>query len=164
MAARQTARTILLSSDQNDPARALVDEARDVSVQELGQDYQIVVEADGLTSLPILAAGVKAAFICRDLYAFLRLKQKPIGGDLVFAPSLAAKLDLQRQSRRTLVATRSLAEGHVLEDEDIGDVQGGSGLGVEMRDAVIGRFLHYDIAQGGDIDFGMISEDPVGET
>lgn len=154
-------RRILLTADAPDLTVETVDEATAEPLTEVAARYHVVVPADHMAEPPLLADGVRAAFLCTDLDAFDRLRRLALPGDLLFKPSPVARLDLLRRGRRTLVAVRPVAVGTVLGEADLGEVAGGTGIGAEHRIAMIGRRTMYALAEGMAVDFGMISEDPV---
>lgn len=155
-------RRILLTADAPDLTVETVDEATQVPLTEVAARYHVVIPADHMTEPPLLADSVRAAFLCTDLDAFDRLRRLPLPGDLLFKPSPVARLDLLRRGRRTLVAARGIPAGTVLAEGDLAEVLGGTGIGAEHAASMIGRRTMYGLAEGTAIDFGMISEDPVG--
>lgn len=154
-------RRILLTADAPGLTVETVDEATAEPLDALAARYHVVIPADHLGVPPMLAAGVRAAFLCTDLDAFDRLRRLSLPGDLLFKPSPVARLDLLRRGRRTLVAARAVAAGTTLAAADLAEVLGGIGVGAEHAAAMLGRRALYALAEGTAIDFGMISEDPV---
>lgn len=154
-------RRILLTADAPDLTVETVDEATAAPLSEVAARYHVVIPADHLSEPPMLADGVRAAFLCTDLDAFDRLRRLALTGDLLFKPSPVARLDLLRRARRTLVAARAVAAGVELAQADLAEVIGGTGIGAEHGPAVVGRRALYALAEGTPVDFGMISEDPV---
>ena len=154
-------RLILLTAGLPELTVETVDEATPAPLAEVAARYHVVIPANHLIEPPMLAAGIRAAFLCSDLDAFDRLRRLALPGDLLFKPSPVARLDLLRRTRRTLVAARPIASGAVLAAADMADLLGGNGIGVEHRADMLGRRALYALAEGTAIDFGMISEDPV---
>jgi len=155
-------RRILLTADAPGLTVETVDEATPEPLTEVAARYHAVIPADHLADPPLLAAGVRAAFLCTELEAFDRLRRLALPGDLLFKPSPVARLDLLRRGRRTLVAARPIVAGAVLGEADLAELVGGTGIGADYRAQVIGRLAMYAMAEGTAVDFGMISEDPVG--
>ncbi|GHD57270.1 hypothetical protein GCM10017083_38520 [Thalassobaculum fulvum] len=155
-------RRILLTADAPELTVETVDEATPASLAEVAARYHVVIPADHMAEPPLLADGVRAAFLCTDLDAFDRLRRLALPGDLLFKPSPVARLDLLRRSRRTLVAARAIPVGTVLTEADLAEVIGGTGIGAEHGPDLVGRRAMYAMAEGVAVDFGMISEDPVG--
>lgn len=156
-------RRILITPDPNALSIDQVDEVTAEPLETLAARYHVVIPADHLGDTPMLADGIRAAFLCTDLQAFERLRTLQLPGDLLFKPSAVARLDLLRSVRRTLVTKRPIKEGEVITEDDLGDVLGGSGLSVEWRDQMVGRTALYDMMEGMPVDFGFLSEDPVGD-
>lgn len=156
-------RRILLAPDPNALSVDQVDEVTAEPIEELATRYHIVIPSDHLGDTPILADGIRAAFLCTDLQAFERLRTLDLPGDLLFKPSAVARLDLLRSVRRTLVTKRPIHEGEVIAESDLGEVLGGSGVAAEWRDQMVGRTALYDMMEGMPVDFGFLSEDPVGD-
>lgn len=154
-------RRILLAADAPGLTVETVDESTAEPLAALAARYHVIIPADHLSVPPMLAEGVRAAFLCTDLDAFDRLRRLTLPGDLLFKPSPVARLDLLRRGRRTLVAARAVAAGSVLAAADLAEVLGGAGIGAEHAPAMLGRRALYALAEGTAIDFGMISEDPV---
>ncbi|MEQ8394431.1 hypothetical protein [Thalassobaculum sp.] len=154
-------RRILLTADAPELTVETVDEATRAPLAEVAARYHVVIPADHLTEPPMLSEGIRAAFLCKDLDAFDRLRRMALPGDLLFKPSPVARLDLLRRGRRTLVAARPITAGSLLEQADLAEVIGGTGLGADHRLSILGRRTLYALAEGTAIDFGMISEDPV---
>lgn len=154
-------RRILIAADAPELTVETVDEATTEPLDRLAARYHVVIPADHLGAPPMLAEGVRAAFLCTDLDAFDRLRRLALPGDLLFQPSPVARLDLLRRGRRTLVAARALAAGAVLTEADLAEILGGTGVGAEHAVTMLGRRALYALAEGTAIDFGVISEDPV---
>jgi len=140
-----------------------VDEATNDPLDTVAARYHVVIPADHLNAPPLLADGVEAAFLCTDYHAFERLRRMDLPGDLLFKPSAVARLDLLRAGRWTLVAGRPVAAGAVIGAEDLGEMLGGAGLDAAWRDQMVGRVALYDLREGAAIDFGVLSEDPIGD-
>ncbi|WPZ32318.1 hypothetical protein T8K17_13825 [Thalassobaculum sp. OXR-137] len=150
---------ILLNADAPDLSLETVDETTGDPLEAVAARYDAVIPADHLGPLPMLAEGLRVAFLTTDYASFERLRRSALPGDLLFRPSAVARLDLLRAGRRTLVTTRALKEGESLAESDIAETVGGSGVGAEMRDRMIGRTALYDMAEGAAVDFGTLSED-----
>ena len=58
---------------------------------------------------------------------------------------------------------RPIKEGEVITEADLGEVIGGSGVAIEWRNQMVGRTALYDMMEGMPVDFGFLSEDPVGD-
>lgn len=157
-------RRILLVPEGLDLPLDAVDESTREPLSDVAARYHVVIPADHMGTPPMLSEGIRAAFLCTDLDAFDRLHRMAIPGDLLFMPSAVARLDLLRRGRRTLACGRPLTAGTVLADADLAVVDNGSGIGVGLRDQVVGRRVLYDLPEGAPIDFGMIDEDPVADT
>lgn len=153
---------ILLHADAPDLSVETVDEATTDPLDTVAKRYHAVIPADHLTMPPVLAEGVRVAFLTTGVDSFDRLRRLDLPGDLLFQPSAVARLDLLRAGRRTLVTTRPIREGECITDADIAEVIGGSGVGAEMRAQMVGRTALYDMAEGAAVDFGFLSEDPTG--
>ena len=136
-----------------------VDETTTDSLDTVATRYDVVIPANHLGIPPFLANGIKAAFLCSDYHAFERLRRMDLAGDLLFKPSAVARLDLLRETRRTLVTARPVRLGAVFGAEDLDEILGGSGLDVAWRGHVLGRAALYDLREGAAIDFGVLSED-----
>jgi len=162
-------RRILLQVDApdigtgGDPMVDSVDETTAEPFETVAARYHAVIPADHLVDPPVLAEGMRAAFLATDLQAFDRLRQLDLPGDLLFKPSAVARLDILRQTRRTLVTTRPIREGEVITEADLGEVLGGAGLDAGWREQMVGRTALYDMMEGMPVDFGFLSEDPVGD-
>ena len=78
-------RRILLTADAPDLTVETVDEATAAPLSEVAARYHVVIPADHLSEPPMLADGVRAAFLCTDLDAFDRLRRLALTGDLVCA-------------------------------------------------------------------------------
>ncbi|EDP63544.1 hypothetical protein BAL199_07423 [alpha proteobacterium BAL199] len=154
-------RRILLTADAPELTVETVDEATRAPLAEVAARYHVVIPADHLAEPPMLSDGIRAAFLCSDLDAFDRLRRMALPGDLLFKPSPVARLDLLRRGRRTLVTARPVTAGSILQQADLAEAIGGTGLGTDHRPAMIGRRVLYALAEGMAVDFGMISEDPV---
>lgn len=154
-------RRILLTAEAPELSVETVDESTAQSLDEVAARYHVVIPADHLAEPPMLADGIRAAFLCSDLDAFDRLRRLALPGDLLFKPSPVARLDLMRRVRRTLVAARPVGIGAIIEEADLAEVIGGTGLGAEHAPAIVGRKAVYAMVEGAAVDFGMISEDPV---
>lgn len=153
---------ILLHADAPDLSVETVDEATTEPLDDVAKRYHAVIPADHLGMPPVLAEGVRVAFLTTDFDSFERLRRMDLPGDLLFKPSAVARLDLLRAGRRTLVTTRVIREGELITDSDIAEVIGGTGVGADMRGQMVGRTALYDIAEGAAVDFGFLSEDPTG--
>jgi hypothetical protein len=156
-------RRILLTPDPNALSIDQVDEVSADSLEDMAARYHVVIPADHLGDAPMLAEGIRAAFLCTDLQAFERLRTLQLPGDLLFKPSAVARLDLLRSVRRTLVTIRPIKQGETITEDDLGEILGGSGVAVEWRDQMVGRTALYDMMEGMPVDFGFLSEDPVGD-
>ena len=152
---------ILLNADTPDLSLETVDETTIDPLEAVAARYHAVIPADHLGALPVLAEGLRVAFLTTDYASFERLRRTDLPGDLLFKPSAVARLDLLRAGRRTLVTTRALKQGEVLTDPHIAVVVGGSGVGAELRDQMIGRTALYDMEAGAAVDFGYLSEDRI---
>lgn len=153
-------RRILLTAEAPGLTVETVDEAIAAPLAEVAARYHVVIPADHMAEPPMLAEGVRAAFLCTDLDAFDRLRRLTLPGDLLFKPSPVARLDLLRRVRRTLVAARPIAADAILTEADLAEVVAGTGIGAEYAADLIGRRTMYAMAEGTAVDFGMISEDP----
>ncbi|MCR9070672.1 MAG: hypothetical protein NXI18_03050 [Alphaproteobacteria bacterium] len=153
---------ILLHADAPELSVETVDEATTEPLEDVAKRYQAVIPADHMGLPPVLAEGMRVAFLATDLNSFERLRRLDLPGDLLFKPSAVARLDLLRAGRRTLVTTREIREGQMITEADIAEVIGGTGVGAEMRGQMVGRTALYDMAEGAAVDFGFLSEDPTG--
>lgn len=156
-------RILLKPAEAPDLSLETVDDQLSVAVEDLAKDYHVVIPADHMVDPPLLANGMKAAFLCTDFQAFERLRRMDLPGDLLFKPSAVARLDMMRETRRTLVTARPLREGEVITDADLSEILGGSGVAVAWREQMVGRTALYDMMEGMPVDFGFLSEDPVGD-
>lgn len=156
-------RRILLRAEAPELSVETVDEATSDPLDTVAAGYHVVIPADHLTAPPLIADGVNAAFLCTDYHAFEHVRRMDLPGDLLFMPSAVARLDLLRDTRRTLVATRPIQAGTVIGPGDLGEVLSGTGLDVAWRDQVLGRTVLYDLREGAAIDFGVLSEDSIGD-
>ena len=152
---------ILLNADAPSLSLETVDETTPDPFQTVAARYQIVIPSDHLGPMPMLAEGLRVAFLTTEYASFERLRRADLPGDLLFRPSAVARLDLLRADRSTLVTTRALKKGEVLTETDIAVTVGGSGVGSEMRDQMIGRTTLYDMEAGAAVDFGTLSEDRI---
>lgn len=150
---------ILLNADAPDLTLETVDATSAEPFEVVAARYQAVIPADHLGPLPVLAEGLRVAFLTTDFASFERLRRTDLPGDLLFKPSAVARLDLLRAGRPTLVTTRALKAGEALSQADIAETVGGAGVGAELRDQMIGRTALYDMAAGAPVDFGYLSED-----
>lgn len=153
---------ILLRADAPDLTVETVDETTSETLDAVAARYHAVIPADHLSEPPVLAEGIRVAFLTTDYACFERLRRMDLPGDLLFKPSPVARLDLLRATRKTLVTRRAIRAGETVGEADIAEVIGGNGLGTEMRGQMIGRVALYDIAEGTAVDFGFLSEDPTG--
>ena len=156
-------RRILLTPASNALSIDQVDEVTAEPLEALAARYHVVIPSDHLSDVPILSDGIRAAFLCTDLQAFERLRSMNLPGDLLFKPSAVARLDLLRSVRRTLVTKRPIKEGEMITEADLAEVLGGSGVAIEWRNQMVGRTALYDMMEGMPVDFGFLSEDPVGD-
>ena len=152
---------ILLNADAPELTLETVDETAGDPLEAVAARYHAVIPADHLGPLPMLAEGLRVAFLITDYASFERLRRVELPGDLLFKPSAVARLDLLRASRRTLVTTRALIKGEALAETDIAETIGGLGVGAEMREQMIGRIALYGMAEGAAVDFGYLSEDRI---
>lgn len=159
MSGRTKMTRILLNADAPELTLETVDETSAEPLETVAARYHAVIPADHLGPLPVLAEGLRVAFLTTDYASFERLRRAELPGDLLFKPSAVARLDLLRAARHTLVTTRALKKGEALSEADIAETVGGSGVGAEMRDQMIGRTALYDMAEGAAVDFGYLSED-----
>jgi hypothetical protein len=153
---------ILLHADAPDLTVETVDEATTEPLDAVARRYHAVIPADHISEAPVIADGIRVAFLTTDYACFERLRRMNLPGDLLFKPSAVARLDLLRANRMTLVTARALRAGEVITDADLTEVPGGDGLGTEMRAQMIGRTALYDVFEGMPVDFGFFSEDPTG--
>lgn len=153
---------ILLRADAPELTVETVDEATTEPLDAVARRYHAVIPADHMAEPPVLADGIQVAFLTTDFDCFERLRRMDLPGDLLFKPSAVARLDLLRESRKTLVTARAIREGDTITDADIAEVIGGDGIGAEMRDQMVGRTALYDMMEGMPVDFGFLSEDPTG--
>ncbi|SDF57267.1 MULTISPECIES: SAF domain-containing protein [Thalassobaculum] len=150
---------ILLNADAPDLTLETVDEISAEPMETVAARYHAVIPADHPGPLPVLADGLRVAFLTTDLAGFERLRRLALPGDLLFRPSAVARLDLLRAGRRTLVTTRAIRAGERLTTADVAETVGGDGVGAAMLDQMIGRTALYDMAEGAAVDFGHLSED-----
>ncbi len=155
-------RRILLRAETPDLTIETVDEATDEPFERIFARYDAVIPADQLSDPPIVADGIRLAFLTMDLDSFERLRNTDLPGDLLFKPSPVARLDLLRASRSTLVTTREIKAGDLLTEDSLTEVPGGIGLSTDFKHQVVGRRVLYDMPEGAAIDFGFISEDEDG--
>lgn len=153
---------ILLHADAPELTVETVDEATTEPLDAVARRYHAVIPADHMGTPPVLADGIRVAFLTTDYDSFERLRRLDLPGDLLFKPSAVARLDLMRAARRTLVTTRQIKEGQLITEADIAEVIGGSGVGAEMREQMVGRTALYEMAEGSAVDFGFLSEDATG--
>lgn len=153
---------ILLHADAPGLAVATVDETTTEPLDQVARRYHAVIPADHMATPPVLAEGIRVAFLTTDYDSFERLRRIDLPGDLLFKPSAVARLDLLRAARRTLVTARAIREGEIITEADIAEVIGGDGVGAEMRDQMVGRAALYDMMEGMAVDFGFLSEDATG--
>jgi len=139
-----------------------ISQSREASPQDVVGDYDLILPIDGPIVPPIGGRdGLRLAFLCTGVAALHSVLAADLPGDILFYPSRLALLDLERAARRTLVAARPLGAGEVLAAEHLADEDGGVGLDVTLKSAVMGRRVLYDLAAAAPIDFGMIEEDQV---
>jgi len=153
---------ILLHADAPELTVETVDEATTEPLDTVARRYHAVIPADHLSEPPVLAEGIRVAFLTTDFNCFERLRRMDLPGDLLFKPSAVARLDLLRSGRKTLVTARAIREGEALTEADIAEVIGGDGVGAGMRAEMVGRTALYDMMEGMPVDFGFLSEDPTG--
>ena len=134
------------------------DRATDSPLETVIADYDVVIPADQLRQAPRLGREVKLAYLCTRFEALDQLIQLAGAADILFQPSLLARLDLYRTARATLAAGRDLSAGQRLTAEDLVAQIGGGGIAAGLEATVIGRRLLYDLSAGAAIDFGMIGE------
>lgn len=135
------------------------DEVFTGTLADIAGRYQLLLPADDLQHLPITANQLSLGFLCHEEYALMQLSSLNLQGDIVFQPSPATALDLLRRQRQTLVMTADRDAGHILSLADLHAEVGGSGIGVQWREAMVGRRLLYPVTSGQAMDFGYISED-----
>jgi hypothetical protein len=134
------------------------DRVTDSLLETIIADYDVVIPADQLRQTPHLGPGIKLAYLCTSFEALVQLI--PLSGvaDILFQPSLLARLDRHRAARGTLAAGHALSAGQRLTLEDLAEQIGGRGIAAGLKATVIGRRLLYDLNAGAAIDFGMIGE------
>lgn len=121
-------------------------------------EFDIVIPGDGLREVPRRVGGARVAVLCTHLEAIERLASFGADVDILFQPTLLARLDRHREIRETLVVARALQAGHNIEERDLAVETGGLGMSADLKATVIGRPLVYDLPSGSAIDFGMIGE------
>ena len=129
------------------------------SLEKIADRYQLVLPVDDGLRLPIGGDQLSLAFLCREEHTLAQLSKRMVTGDILFQPSAATILDLMRRQRQTLVMAVARDAGHVLTSADLATERGGSGIGLEWRQAMVGRRLLYPVSCGQAVDFGYISED-----
>ena len=139
------------------------DAIRHEPLEEVAEDFDIVIPADHLASAPLLKGGTRAAFLVHDLDALERLRAMQTRGDLkgpiLFAPTLVARIELHRLSRPTLKAARPIPLGKLLEEADISEEKGGPGIAAALKPTVLGKKALYALTEGAALDFGVVDED-----
>ena len=153
-------RRILLRGETPELTVETVDEATTEPLERVAERYHAVIPADHMVEAPIVADGIRVAFLTTEFDSFERLRRGLLPGDLLFRPSAVARLDLLRANRKTLVTARALRAGDVIADADLAETLAGYGLDVGMRREIVGRKTLYDMPEGSDVDFGFLSEDP----
>jgi hypothetical protein len=145
---------------ENDPAFWPIsfDRIADGPVESFLAAFDMVIPADGLRAPPSLTGGARVALHCTRLEALEHLVAADSAFDIVFQPTLLERLDRHRALRPTLAAERAMDAGHRIAARDLAMETGGSGMSADLKAAVIGRVLLYDLASGSAIDFGMIGE------
>lgn len=134
------------------------DRVIDAPIGDLLDDFDVVIPGDGLREPPRSRGAARVALFCTNLEVLERLES--FGGDIdiLFQPTLLARLDRHRAIRSTLVAARALDAGHRIDESDLTVEAGGAGMSADLKATVIGRPLLYDLPSGSAIDFGMIGE------
>lgn len=135
-----------------------LDRSVDEPVEDVLAGYDVVIPADDLRVPPRMKGGSRVALHCVRLEAVRHLASTAGDFDIVFSPSLLARLDRHRVLRSTLLAARAMDAGHRIEAADLATEPGGSGMSADLEDTVTGRVLLYDLPAGSAIDFGMIGE------
>jgi len=129
------------------------------SLEEIANRYQLVLPVDDGLRLPIGGDQLSLALLCWEERTLAQLSERMVTGDILFQPSAAIILDLMRRQRQTLVMAAARDVGHVIKPADLATERGGSGIGLEWRQAMVGRRLLYPVSCGQAVDFGYISED-----
>ena len=101
-------------------------------------------------------SGIRTALWCRHPDTLEGLQRLRSVTALVLSPSRLAILDLWRRQRRTLVASKDIDRGAIIEPADVGTVIGGFGVDQYAAEAIIGRRAANAIRSGDAIDFGSI--------
>lgn len=73
----------------------------------------------------------------------------------IFTPNKLAILDAMRNRRETLVFASSLPAATRITDDNLTIRHGGTGIAAELKEAMIGRKLIYDVREGQAVDFGQ---------
>jgi hypothetical protein len=118
--------------------------------------FDVVIPSDELRAPPRLGGGARVALLCTHLEALKHLASFGRNVEILFQPTLLARLDRYRSVRSTLVAARALDAGYRITAADLETETGGAGVSADLKATVIGRPLLYDLASGSAIDFGMI--------
>jgi hypothetical protein len=126
--------------------------------------YDVVIPGDELREQPRLGGGVRVALFCTNLEALEHLRSFDEGADILFQPTLLARLDRHRAIRSTLVIVRAMDAGALLKAEDLTTENGGMGLSAELQATVVGRPLLYDLPSGSAVDFGVVGARGEGAT
>jgi hypothetical protein len=126
-------------------------------IEDILARYAAVVSVtERIDAWPRVSAAARVALLVREFDVIQHLLSQDIECDIVFHPSALALLDFTRRSRLTVVATRDLAAGVILKDDDLGIERGGRGIGAERKSVMVGTKLVYALAAGDPVDFGMI--------